>query len=116
MPIPSSAESATLFFEANASARPRMMQLTTISDEDAERRVKIGYVGFHAELHDGDERSDYDDKRRNAHLVRDQVLDQRNGDVRAGQYEQGRHAHAQPVDRRGGGAEGRTHSQQQHVT
>ena len=31
MPIPSSAESATLFFEANASARPRMMQLTTIS-------------------------------------------------------------------------------------
>ena len=31
MPRPSMAESSTLFFEANISARPRMMQFTTIS-------------------------------------------------------------------------------------
>ena len=31
MPMPSSTESNALFFEAKASARPRMMQFTTIS-------------------------------------------------------------------------------------
>ena len=31
MPRPSSAESSTVCFEANISARPRMMQFTTIS-------------------------------------------------------------------------------------
>ena len=31
MPSPSIAESSTLFFEANASARPSMIQFTTIS-------------------------------------------------------------------------------------
>ena len=31
IPIPSSAESATLFFDAKASALPRTMQFTTIS-------------------------------------------------------------------------------------
>jgi hypothetical protein len=31
MPIPSNAESHTPFFEANASARPKMIQFTTIS-------------------------------------------------------------------------------------
>ena len=31
MPMPSSSEAPRLFFEAKASARPRMMQLTTMS-------------------------------------------------------------------------------------
>jgi hypothetical protein len=31
MPMPSMAEASTPFFEANASARARMMQLTTMS-------------------------------------------------------------------------------------
>ena len=31
MPMPSMAESTTVFLQANISARPRMMQLTTIS-------------------------------------------------------------------------------------
>ena len=39
MPSPSSAESSILFFEANISARPRMMQFTTISGRYTPREL-----------------------------------------------------------------------------
>ena len=104
IPIPSKADLPTLFFEANASARPKMMQFTTMSGMKMPNDFEIAGANAFSAI------STAVNVCRNADFVGNEVSQQRYDDVRCNQNHRGGKAHANAVDYAGGNGQGGAHS------
>ena len=83
-------------------------------DEDAEDLVQLVGEGLHQQLDAGGQRGDDHHERRQAHRGVDHASHQRDTDIRTGQYQHGRQAKAEGVDRRVADAEQRAETEQLH--
>ena len=77
-------------------------------------RVQRRHIGLHQHLDDRHERGDHDDERRDADLVGNDVLDQRNHKVRHDQHGHRRQPHAHAVFGRSRRTQRGAHAQHQH--
>ena len=103
--------------------RPRRMRLgaaehQAVGDDQldigAERLVEVEADRLDRVIDHGDEGGDDDDVGGDAHLLRDQVAQQRNQEAGGGQHEGGGQPHRDRVDRRHGDGEGRAHAEHHH--
>ena len=82
--------------------------------EDAEALIKALCVGLQQQLHHRNKAGDDDDEAGDANLIGDDIAQERNNDIGAEQYKGGCKAHAQSIENRGGGSDGRAGAQHQN--
>ena len=82
--------------------------------KDAEALIKALRICLQQKLHHRNKAGNDDDEAGNAHLIGNDVAQERDNDIGAEQYKGGCHSHAQSIENRGGGSDGRAGTQHQN--
>ena len=83
-------------------------------NEQTETCIEVGQISLHTELHDRNERSDDNDERGDAYLIRNEVLQEGDYHVGAQEHEGGSESHRHTIDSAAGSSQGRTHTEHEH--